>query len=434
MKVVTRQPAPLGFETFLRATGHLGGTMRVLPPAQAVRDWLGHSPWKHEKTKQKRRKKMNVKGKVYTAAAGLMIACMAAATAHAQSLPQSGAVAVSAQIGLNQTDLFTVDDNNRLTVFWADGGGAWQGGQEIGPPILVMGGGLAASQQFGLNQTDVFAVDENGQLEVYWVAGGGAWQGPQKIGLPVLVPGGSVAVSQQFGLNQTDVFAIDKGGQLDVFWVGGGGAWQGPQAIGGVFAPGSDGYIAAGRQFGLNQTDVFVVDEHGRLMVFWVDGGGAWQGPKQIGPTGLARPQFTPITVSQQIGLNQTDIFLVDNTGQLDVFWVDGGGAWGGPEKIGAPGLFSPASFLAASWQFGLTQTDVFAIDESGQLDVFWVDGGGAWEGPEKIGGPGLTSFYIAASQQVGLNQTDVFTIDQSALEIFSVISGGAWKGPQVLY
>jgi hypothetical protein len=265
---------------------------------------------------------------------GLAILGPAAQLTHAQYLPQSGAIAVSPQIGLNQTDLFTVDENNRLAVFWADGGGAWQGGQEIGPPILVTGGGLAASQQFGLNQTDVFAVDNTGQLEVYWVDGGGAWQGPQKIGPPILVAGGNVAVSRQFGLNQTDVFAIDKSGQLDVFWVGGGGSWQGPQEIGAVFEPGTDGYIAAGQQFGLSQTDVFVVDEHGRLMVWSVNGGGAWQGPKQIGPTGLAMPQYTPITVSQQIGLNQTDLFLVDNTGQLDVFWVDGGGAWNGPQIV----------------------------------------------------------------------------------------------------
>ncbi|WP_027282978.1 hypothetical protein, partial [Roseomonas gilardii] len=40
---------------------------------------------------------------------------------------------------------------------------------------------VAASQQFGLNQTDVFLVDGQGNLNVFWVGGGGAWNGPGKI-------------------------------------------------------------------------------------------------------------------------------------------------------------------------------------------------------------------------------------------------------------
>ena len=362
----------------------------------------------------------------------------AAHLADAQALNPYGDVAVSQQFGLNQTDVFTIDYNNKLAVFWVDGGGAWRGGLEVGPPILMGGMSLAASRQFGLNQTDVFTIDENGQLEVYWV-GTGAWQGPEKIGPSGLfLPGAPLVASQQFGLNQTDVFAVDKNGQLEVFWVGGGGAWQGPQKIGAPVAEaGSYCFLAAGQQIGLNQTDVFVVDQYGRLDVFSVQGGGAWQGPKQIGATGLAEAQFCQIAVSQQIGLNQTDIFLVDRTGQMNVFWVEGGGAWGGPVKIGAPGLFQSSSFVAASQQFGLNQTDVFAIDSNDQLDVFWVDGGGAWGGPVKIGSAGLPSTpggEFAVSQQIGLNQTDVFMIDYwDNLDAFWVDGGGAWNGPLVI-
>ena len=382
---------------------------------------------------------MNVKEKLYTAAAGLMIASMAAANAHAQNLYPGGNIAVSPQAGLNQTDLFTVDENGQLNVFWA-GTGAWMGPERIGPAIFVGGGNIKASQQFGLNQTDVFMVDQNGQLDVFWVAGGGAWQGPEKIGpAGLFLPGCYLAVSQQFGLNQTDVFAVDKNGQLDVFWAGGGGAWQGPQKIGAPqFMPGSYANLTASRQVGLNRTDVFMVTTSGQLEVFWVDGGGAWQGPKKIGPVGLAYAQFTPIAVSQQIGLNQTDVFLVDHNGQLNVFWATGGGAWGGPQKIGAPGIFAPMSFIAASQQFGLNQTDVFGINANDQLDVFWVDGGGAWGGPEAIGPAGLAytpGGSFAVSQQVGLNQTDLFLIDANGnLDFLWVDNAGAWNGPLVIY
>jgi len=370
---------------------------------------------------------------------GLAVLGPAAHTARAQYLYPSGNIAVSQQFGLTQTDVFSIDTNGTLNVDWVSGGGAWHGPQLIGPPIFILGGSLAVSQQFGLTQTDVFSIDQDGQLEVFWVAGGGAWQGPMKIGPSGLfLPGAQVVASRQFGLNQTDVFAVDKNGQLEVFWVGT-GAWQGPQKIGApVAGVGSYCYLAAGRQVGLNQTDVFLVDEYGRLEEFWVSGGGAWQGPKQIGATGLADPQFTSISVSQQIGLNQTDVFLVDNTGQLDVFYATGGGAWQGPQKIGVAGLFKHVStFVAASQQFGLNQTDVFAIDANDQLDVFWVDGGGPWGGPLKIGSTGLAQEagdHVAVSQQFGLNQTDVFMIDEwENLLVFWVDNGGAWNGPLVI-
>jgi hypothetical protein len=410
------------------------------PPASATglrNSFNGQWPFTLE-ARKKRKKKMNVKGKILTTAAGLMIACMAAAAAHAQNLSPDGDIAMSPQAGLNQTDLFTVDENGRLNVFWA-GTGGWQGPERIGPGIFVGGGNIKASQQFGLNQTDVFMVDQNGQLDVFWVAGGGAWQGPEKIGpAGLFLPGCYLGVSQQFGLNQTDVFAVDKNGQLDVFWAAGGGAWQGPEKIGvPEFSPGSYANLTVSRQVGLNQTDVFMVNTTGQLEVFWAVGGGAWQGPEKIGPGGFAYPQFTPIAVSQQFGLNQTDVFLVDYTGQLDVFWATGAGAWGGPKKIGAAGL-APMSFIAASQQFGLNQTDVFLIDKNYQLDVFWVDNAGAWGGPEAIGPAGLAyapGSDFAVAQQVGLNQTDVFQIDENGnLDFFWVDGAGAWNGPVVIY
>ncbi len=48
-----------------------------------------------------------------------------------------------------------------------------------------------------------------------------------------------------------------------------------------------------------------------------------------------------------------------------------------------------PGSPLAASQQFGGDQTDVFVIDDNGQLNVSWIVGdspGGQWSGPMPIG------------------------------------------------
>jgi hypothetical protein len=64
------------------------------------------------------------------------------------------------------------------------------------------------------------------------------------------------------------------------------------------------------------------------------------------------------------------------------VMWVVGGGVWAGPVPIGPPGMFSPGAPIAASQQFGLNQTDVFVVDRNGTLNVAWVVEAGAWTGP----------------------------------------------------
>jgi len=358
-----------------------------------------------------------------------------------------GPFAVSQQFGLSQTDLFAIDRAGQLVVFYVVEAGHWNSTTGLGPTGLARrGAAIAASQQFGVNnQTDVFLVGQNGQLYVFWVDGAGAWNGPVGIG-----PGGNarsganLAASQQFGIsNQTDVFLVDKNGQLNVFWVNGSGAWNGPGKIGPQGNAPSGAPLAASQQFGLNQTDVFLVGNNGQLNVFWVDSSGAWNGPGKIGPTGLA-PAGAGVAASQQFGVNnQTDVFLVDNNGQLNVFWVDGSGAWNGPGKIGAAGIAPPGAPVTASQQFGANnQTDVFVTDNNGQLNVFWVDNSGAWGGPVKIGPKGLATpgAFVAASQQFGAtNQTDLFVINETGTNgpgwpmVCWVQNAGGWGGPKAL-
>jgi len=148
-------------------------------------------------------------------------------------------------------------------------------------------------------------------------------------------PAGGLAVSRQFPADQTDIFSTDSNGQLNVFWVVGGGLWNGPQVIGppNLCAPGSP--LVASNQFGLlGQTDVYLVDRQGRLCVIWLDVARAPQGPLAITQPGTV-PIGASLAVSQQIGLNQTDVFYVAANGQLNVCWVDNGGHWQGPAPIG---------------------------------------------------------------------------------------------------
>jgi hypothetical protein len=198
----------------------------------------------------------------------------------------------------------------------------------------------------------------------------------------------SLAASNQFGIGgQTDVFSIDKAGAMSVAWVVDAGKWTGSQPIGraGLFP--ANAAIATSRQFGINgQTDIFAVSNEGALNVAWVVGAGRWNGPVAITGPGIF-PPGAPIAVSPQFGINgQTDVFCVDVRGTLNVLWVVNAGRWGGPGAIGRAGLFDPGAAVAASAQFGINgQTDVFVVDKNGIINVAWVENAGAWNGPVPI-------------------------------------------------
>ena len=338
-------------------------------------------------------------------------------------------VAASQQFGLTQTDVFVVNKNGTANVLWVVEAGIWTGGPIGSARAFPPGAPLAASQQFGLVQTDVFIVDNNGTVNVLWVVDAGGWaQGP--IGPAGNFPRGAhIAASQQFGLTQTDVFVVDNSGTLWVLWVVEAGAWAAaPIGPAGMFPPGAP--VAASQQFGLDQTDVFIVDKNGTLNVMWVVGAGAWAGPEPIGPAGIF-PRGAHIAASQQFGLTQTDVFVVDNNGTVNVMWVVGAGGWSsGP--IGSPGMFPRGANIAASQQIGLTQTDVFVVDNNGTLNVLWVVGAGGWSsGPIGPAGMFPRGAPLTASQQFGLFQTDVFAVDNGGtVDVLWVVGGGAWSGP----
>ncbi len=334
------------------------------------------------------------------------------------------------------SDWITLEDANSAYGELAEGSSTsiTQSFSTIDPPAYAPGGPFALSQQFGANQTDLFAIDRAGQLVVFYVEGAGHWSATTGLGPTGLARrGAAIAASQQFGVNQTDAFLVGQNGQLNVFWLQDTGAWNGPVPIGPAGNAPSGANLAASQQFGATQTDVFLVDGNGQLNVFWVQGTGAWNGPVKIGSKGIA-PSGAALAVSQQFGATQTDVFLVDKNGQLNVFWVEGTGAWNGPVKIGPAGIAPPGAALAVSQQFGATQTDVFLIDNNGQLNVFWVEGTGAWNGPVKIGPTGIAQpgAGLAASQQFGVSQTDVFVVDKNGqLNVFWVVGTGAWNGPE---
>jgi hypothetical protein len=335
-----------------------------------------------------------------------------------------------------QTDVFSINGDGQLCVSWLDDSGYWQGPLTIGPKALAFPGTfLAAAQQSYLNQTEVFAVDTAGHLNVFWVGGDNIWHGPKKISDPVFPTFGTyIATSQQFGLSQTDIFLIDNSGQVNVFWMDDKGNTWGPKTIGpaGIAAPGSP--LAVAQLCGRNATGVFLTGPHDQLNVISVENGGVWGHLKKINSTNFA-PQGSFIAACQRrFGrsrdlIDQTGVFVIDHNGQLQYFWLERLGKWNGPKPLGFAGTGAPGGALAASQIIGQNENAVFLVDGNGQLNLF-VNKPEGWRGGY-IGEKNVASqkALLAASPDFSNDQTDVFLIDgKGLLNIFSPDSSGAWQ------
>jgi hypothetical protein len=355
-----------------------------------------------------------------------------------------GAFAVSRRSDAEQTALFAISISGQLVMFSVDGAGRWKQSPRHGPVNMALPqSAIAVSKRFGVDgQTGVFLIDQNGQLQAFWLDAKGM-TGPTPVSAEKFATHGApLAASRQFGANQTDVFLFDKDGQLNVFWARSAGSFKGPVKIGPAdFVP-NRAQLAASRRFGANQTDVFAVDKTGTLNSFGVDGTGSWQGPEKISKADFAHPGGH-VVVGQRAGnANQTDVFLVDKTGRLNVFSTKGKGSWNGPVPIGPRGLAIAGAPVAVSRHFDTAQTDVFVADKSGTLNVFSADGEGAWSEPKQIGQPGIapSGAFVAALEQLGVkNQTSVFLINQTGVNapgwpvVFWADSANAWMGPKAL-
>lgn len=199
---------------------------------------------------------------------------------------------------------------------------------------LVAGTNLVAANQADQNQLDVFFIDENQRLCVSWVMGGGIWQGPVRISPTGIAPKGAcLATAHQIDDNQLDVFFIGEDGGLYVSWVIGGGVWQGPVRISPTGIAPSGACIATAHQVDNNQLDIFFIGEDEGLYVSWAIGGGIWQGPMAISPAGIA-PKKAGIATAHQVDDHQLDVFFIGKDNGLNVSWVTGGGIWENPVNV----------------------------------------------------------------------------------------------------
>jgi hypothetical protein len=193
----------------------------------------------------------------------------------------------------------------------------------------------------------------------------------------------------------------------------------------------SNTYIAAAIQAGTQQTDVFAVDKTGVLTLYSQTGSSPWSAARSLSSANHFA-SGAPLAIRQQYGLTQTDVFAVDSSGALTVTWVDGT-TWQGPMRISQTGVFPSPASVAAVQQVPLAQTDVFAIGKNGALMLAWVDSASAWQGPVAIS---PTMFAkpgddVCTNAQPSQNQTNVCVVDtNNKTNHFWVVGAGAWNGP----
>ncbi len=355
-----------------------------------------------------------------------------------------GSFAVSQRFDVNQTDLYVVSIEGQLVVFSVKGAGQWSQSAGYGPvDTAIPHTSIAVSKRFGTdNQTEVFLVAQSGQLQAFLASTSGV-SGPTAIGARgFAAKGAPLAAARQLGTAQTGVFLFDNNQQLNVFTATGTGSWNGPAKISAAnFVP-KGAQLAVSQLSSTNQTAVLAVDTTGTLSAFRATGTASWQGPEKIGQAEFAKPGGY-IAVGQRAGsANQTDAYLVDKKGQLNVFSVQGAGSWTGPVPIGPSDFAAAGAPVAVSIQSGGSQTDVFVTDKKGTLQMFSVDGAGSWSGPQQIGPPGVTTSgaYIAASPQFGVkNQADIFLINHTGTNapgwpvVFWGPGTNSWTGPKAL-
>jgi len=330
--------------------------------------------------------------------------------------PPGAQLAVSQQFGLpDRTCVFVIDNTGMLNYFYYDIGNStgWVGpvslsAEQFAPPGARLATGGRAANSI---ETDVYVVDNSGTLQVFSVFSESSWSGPSPVSeVNFAPPGAALAVSPRYGVaDQTDVYVAQTSGAINAFSVNGTGNWSAPEAISpaGFEAP-PWANIVATQGNSAEQTDVYVTDHQGQITKF------SWSRPlfthlgsrthwvkTLVGPTvnpdgsGVPFPlNGSPIAVSPQFGISdQTDVFVVDSTGALNVLWADGDHGWNGPKQLGAAALAVPAkSFMTATAQFGVAgQTDVVMMNNLPPIQspgigwpcVFWVVNEGAWNGPK---------------------------------------------------
>jgi len=180
--------------------------------------------------------------------------------------------------------------------------------------------------------------------------------------LPALFPANApLTVVYQPTSKQVEVFAIDDNGALQnvrrVHFGSAAPLWEQPVALTGPgFAPPGAPVTAIFQPLN-DQLEVYVVGNDGAVMGVWNEHNGPWKPAFNLTAAGFA-PRYSELAPVRADSIELTAVFVVDNSGTLQMIWKLHDRAWQIPRTASDPGFSAPGGSVAAVWEPKLSGRD----------------------------------------------------------------------------
>ena len=127
------------------------------------------------------------------------------------------------------------------------------------------------------------------------------------------------------------------------------------------------------------QLEEFYVDYQGQINVVWKAQGGRWRPAAALTGPGFA-PQGAPLAAVYQPLNERLEVFVVGVAGAVRGIYKEHNGAWHAPLTLTDAGLAPPGAHVAAAFYPTYEQLEVFVVDQTGRLNVIWQARNGAWK------------------------------------------------------
>ncbi|HEY6988560.1 MAG TPA: hypothetical protein VH369_09260 [Bryobacteraceae bacterium] len=313
----------------------------------------------------------------------------------------------------NQLEVFFADSTGALAVIWKAQNGAWNAPHRLTTAGFTLPGSPIAAVFYPLNnQLEVFIVDAEGALTLFWKAQNGVWQQPFRLTGPRFAPAGAPVSAAYYPLNnQLEIFLFDAQGAFNVVWKAQNGAWHPafrltPAEVASTGTPLTAVYYPPN-----NQLEVFHVDSHGALKVIWKAQNGAWNQPFALTGPGFTAPS-APLSAAFYRVNSQLEVFSINPHGALTLMWKAQNGAWQNPVNLTPDGYAIPGTPPIAVYHPPDEHLEVLFADTVRSMNVVWKANNGHWQGPVSITRPEYlgTGVNWAAVHYPLENQLEVFT------------------------
>jgi len=295
---------------------------------------------------------------------------------------------------------------------------------------------LAAGRNLVSNHTDVFVSCADGTLAVCSVSGNGIWQPPLPICAPGIVYSSSTEIALFSSAAESVIAIADLNGALNLYsrTVLNGGWQYSPITPDGATLPGASLAFTTSPDGALA---IAFVDAAGKLSVCTRAVFGDWT-TQALTPAGFAIPG-TFVAASTQSVLAKAgfppqftaiaSVYAVNVSGALQHFWLGSSGSWQ-QDQMSPENQFHSSSAIAVlergTFAFA-PETNIFVVDGDGALNVFLGDTG-QWQ-VQKLTAAGFTVAGASVAATSSGDGANAFVADVAeALHVFSSQGGGPWS------